>query len=610
MAVLRPSLEDCSQLVTPLNDGERRVAEALDRLDDGWTVYVQPRLGLDVPDFVAVHDRHGVCIIEVKDWAPRRYRSGTSAVIEFSRGDGTWQVTAEKPRYQAYRYRTAIHDQFFALPDDDPDPPQAVRSVVILPKQSTRDAVRLLEAVQVTAKEETVRVLGGDALHDPVALVRGPGCPRPPRQSIARLERHLAESSLMIELREPLRISAGARNIERNTSNARFRRVRGPAGCGKTFGLAARAAKLASQGQRVLVLTFNVTLSHYLRTLVTARCRDYAANPTLVTCTNFHGLCRRVVDDAGLVGITPRAHDHLPPFDQTVARAADVLAAGFDCRYDAVLIDEGQDFTLDWWNLLRRDVLVDGGEMLLVADPTQDVYGKRAWTEEARMLGAGFSGPWTELEGSYRMPADLVQIVNEFAEQFLDGERLVAGVPRDRLEITGPSAVTCRRWRYVGPTGNVGRHVGLAVVDLLDHDPGLSPSDIVFLCETHAEGLQAVRVLEACGHAVHHMFGTDDADRSRRKRRFWPDAPGIKGSTVHSFKGWEARALVIGIRQTAESRRLAYVALTRVKADRLGRPAYVSVVNSDPSLESFGAAFVAPAIDWSPPHAAMRVAVG
>ena len=45
--------------------------------------------------------------------------------------------------------------------------------------------------------------------------------------------------------------------------------------------------------------------------------------------------------------------------------------------------------------------------MLLVADPTQDVYDKRAWTDEEQMLGAGFSGPWTELHGSYRLPSDL-----------------------------------------------------------------------------------------------------------------------------------------------------------------------------------------------------------
>ena len=82
MALLRPSLEDCSQLVSPLNDGERRVLEALARLGDDWTIYVQPRLGLDVPDVVAVHPRHGVCIVEVKGWAYGKYRMGPSARIE------------------------------------------------------------------------------------------------------------------------------------------------------------------------------------------------------------------------------------------------------------------------------------------------------------------------------------------------------------------------------------------------------------------------------------------------------------------------------------------------------------------------------------------------
>lgn len=68
MAVLRPSLEECDRLVTPLDNGERRVAEKHAELDDDWTVYIQPRLALDVPDFVAVHPRLGVCAMEVKDW--------------------------------------------------------------------------------------------------------------------------------------------------------------------------------------------------------------------------------------------------------------------------------------------------------------------------------------------------------------------------------------------------------------------------------------------------------------------------------------------------------------------------------------------------------------
>lgn len=49
MAIMRPPLEECDRLITPLNDGERRVAEKLSELDDEWTVYVQPRLARTSP---------------------------------------------------------------------------------------------------------------------------------------------------------------------------------------------------------------------------------------------------------------------------------------------------------------------------------------------------------------------------------------------------------------------------------------------------------------------------------------------------------------------------------------------------------------------------------
>ena len=133
MATMRPAHHELDLLLTPLNDGEQRVADKLAELDDGWTVYVQPRLAQDVPDFVAVHDRYGVCAIEVKDWSSGSYRQGNNGRIECLNG-GIWQPTTEAPRYQAHRYRQAIFDHFFARPDDPDTPGQVVRAVLVLPK--------------------------------------------------------------------------------------------------------------------------------------------------------------------------------------------------------------------------------------------------------------------------------------------------------------------------------------------------------------------------------------------------------------------------------------------------------------------------------------------
>jgi hypothetical protein len=610
MATLRPPLHELDRLAVGLNVGELRVAHKLAELDDSWTVYVQPRLAQDIPDFVAIHPRHGVCAIEVKDWSVGGYRQADDGSIECMTG-GTWQRTAEQPRYQTFRYRSTIYEHFFALPDDAERPTQVIRASLVLPQWSTAKAERLFEKPAVTPSEQSVRVFGGEVLQGPAeALVRAT-CPPPNSVSMERLCRHLVESDAVREARRPAWLSEGAKNIAGNPSRARLRRVRGPAGCGKSFGLAARAARLANERRDVLVLTYNTTLANYLSTLVSARCRELQANRGLVTCTPFHSFCRRAVEDAEQAGFKIDAHEELDRHEAIVRRACLAYEAGYGQRFDAVLIDEGQDFTLDWWTLLREHVVRPDGEMLLVADPTQDVYGKKAWTDEESMRGAYFNGPWTELKGSYRMPADLVPLTNRFAAAYVDGERLTAEVPTDHADIGGAALATKRNWENLQIASELGTSVGHEVVRLLTTHPDLNPNDVVFLCDQHRAGLDAVRVIEAAGYAVHHIFAVKDDDRARRKSRFWPDAPGVKGCTVHSFKGWETPALVMGIGRYSGSARLAYVAMTRVKISGAGQPAYLSVVNSDLTIASFQSVFTdwtTPAVPlWKAPRAVDRV---
>jgi hypothetical protein len=606
VAIFRPLLQDCNQLNEPMNDGELEVARALEQLDDSWTVYVQPRLSTARPDFVVVHDRAGVCIVEVKDWSCGAYRLSDKGPIEFGRGDGTWTRSDETPRHQAFRYRSIIFDRFFALPDDNARPTQAVRAVVVMPKYTTAQACKLLWRHQVCDDEMGVQVFGGDDLTASIeALVRGTGCPPPHPTSVDRLRRELAQSEAARQHEPSAWLSPGARNIAGNPGNARIRRVRGPAGSGKSFGLAARAAILASQGRTSLVLTFNVTLANYLRTLVSARCREVGADPTLVLCQNFHSFCEGVATDAEAAGLELNRYSALNWPNRMVARAAEAFSAGFERQFDAVLIDEGQDFVLEWWNLLRNNVVAAGGEQLIVADPTQDLYAHQAWTDEERMLGAGFSGSWTDLKGSYRLPNDMVPLANEFSRRYLSGDRLAAEVGSERLPMSGVSGVTVRTWRNIDNIRDLGTSIGQEVVRLLSYHPDLAIDDVVFLCNDHRDGLDAVKVIEAAGHPVHHVFARSDSDKSRRKRRFWPDAPGVKGCTVHSFKGWEAPAIVMGIGRGERSKRMAYVALTRIKGPASGAPALLSVVNGDPQIAEFESMFT----DWGPPQTFMRVGV-
>jgi hypothetical protein len=603
VAVLRPSLSQLDQLVTPLNAGERRVAECLSTLDDRWTVYIQPRLAHDIPDFVAVHPQHGVCVIEVKDWSYGSWRMTPGKALEYVTGDGVWHTSDERPRFQADRYRSAIYNEYFALPTDGHRPTQRVRAAVVLPQYDTARARALLAMAQVHDEELLVPVWGGDQLKRSIeTIVRGKGCAAPHPESLERLHRLLVPSEVT-NARLAVALSPDARNIAANPRGAQRRRVRGPAGGGKSFGLAARAAHLASQRKRVLVVSFNTTLRNYLTHLVRVHCADRGANPVLVTCTTFHGLCKRIVDDAAIAGVSTTPAPGLDWSHAIAKQADDAFRAGYTVEpYDAVLVDEGQDFTLEWWQFLRGRLTHNASEMLLVADPTQHIYEDvTPWTDEAHMEGTGFAGPWTTLQGSYRMPPDLVPIANAFSERYLDGERLY-GEPnrRAQLDLFGESVATVRHWQNELGTPSIGSLVGHEVVRLIATHR-IAYGDLAFVCERHEDGLDAVDVIKAAGIPVNHLFARSSFEKHRRKLRFWPDAPGVKGATIHSFKGWEATALVMGIRHKPESLRLAYVAMTRLRMRSDLKPAYISVVNANPAILGFQSLFE----DWQPPSISM-----
>lgn len=596
---LRPPLDALDQLIAPLTEGELAVARALATLDAGWTVYIKPRIGLDRLDFLALHDLHGICVIEVVDWQLGTTRRNVDGDVELLGDDGTWSATTDEPRFRASRTRSSIFDQFYAQPEHGGSPTAAIRAVVIIPRFTTAGARALFPQRPSDDAESLVYIFGSDTVDISVRdIVVGLGCPVPPAASVSKLRLHIVSSETSGQRIEPTWSSAGVRDLALNPSGLTMRMVRGAAGSGKSFGLTARAAYLAAEGKRVLVLSLNVTLANRLRAMANDRCREIGVNPTLIECANFHSFCTRTVQDAEMAGHQLVAPRGAPWTVGIVAKTEQALEEGFEATYDAVLIDEGQDFTIDWWNLLRERVLVPGGEILVVADPTQDIYDRYAWTSDESLGGAGFGGEWlcsgsleriNELEESHRLPHDLLELTNEFASEHLDGEQLSG-----RASATTGFDGAVRRWIDVERVNGLGRAVGHEVVRLLRESPTLEPGDVAFVCDYHHDGVAAVRVIEAAGIPVHHIFSRDpDAPRRRRKHRFWPDADAVKGCTAHSLKGWEVPALVTGIGVDDRAQRLAYVAMTRVAIRPEGGPSFISVVNADARLRAFGEKFVA-----------------
>ncbi len=77
MAVLIPALGAC---VSRMTSGERRLAERLEqKLDDDYLLWYDVPVGpkQTYPDFVVIHPRRGVLILEAKDWRLETVRKAT-----------------------------------------------------------------------------------------------------------------------------------------------------------------------------------------------------------------------------------------------------------------------------------------------------------------------------------------------------------------------------------------------------------------------------------------------------------------------------------------------------------------------------------------------------
>ena len=111
--------------------------------------------------------------------------------------------------------------------------------------------------------------------------------------------------------REPLKLDAEQRKLITDWPAPGYRRVKGPAGSGKSVVLAARAAIRADTEKTVLILTFNITLWHYLKDLI-VRALHKPAGLRSIIFDHFHQFCKIAALRAGYRRSIRQAHRRFP----------------------------------------------------------------------------------------------------------------------------------------------------------------------------------------------------------------------------------------------------------------------------------------------------------
>lgn len=144
--------------------------------------------------------------------------------------------------------------------------------------------------------------------------------------------------------------------------------INGVAGSGKTMLAQAQAIKFADQGLSTLLVCYNKHLAEWINDSIDETYKDR------ITVKHFHGLCYDWCKRAGI--------PFNPPFENSdefwKETAPENLIDAIDMvekKFDAVIVDEGQDFYPNWWIPLEMiNSEGEAGAMYVFFDPKQNLY--------------------------------------------------------------------------------------------------------------------------------------------------------------------------------------------------------------------------------------------
>lgn len=550
MARVLPEADD-AELATWPSKAERRVYAACRTLPASWLVVrgVRTLVADDrgVPkdgeaDFAIFDPARGLLVVEVKG-GPIRYDGvrdkwfGQGPDGEFFRVDPFLQalkrkkdlgrILTESPEWKAARMGN--------LP---------AGHAVIFPDLDDVAHLRRPEAPpQIVGGRRDVGDLEGwiDRVFEHWAVEQGRSRPFP--AGSADIVERLLAGSFTVQPRLGVRIELESEHrahwtdlqweIMRSWPSRARLAVRGGAGTGKTVLAVRRAQQLVGEGKRVALLCYNSPLADHLR-LENARYRSREGAG--IDTMTFHAFARWWLD------VIARTHgrDHLADARrQKRGRDEDAvlvpLALGWaldDDRppYDAIIVDEGQDFGDEDWNAV--ETLAEGRHLAVLYDPNQAVF-RRAAT---------FPIPESETFDLHRNCRNTGEI-HAAAYAHYQGPRV------DRPPVAGAPV---RRWDAASAEDVAANVAGIVA------DEDVRPEDLVVL------------VLDA--HRKHADYPALESALARRGVPFVRETHGQPGrvlvETAGRFKGLEAAVVVLwanGSLPDEERRRFLYVAESRAR---------------------------------------------
>lgn len=385
------------------------------------------------------------------------------------------------------------------------------------------------------------------------------------------------------------RLSNKQKEIVRNNSNRI--KVKGVAGCGKTQVVANRAVEQQLKtGERVLILTYNISLIQYIRMRINQVPADFS--PNMFEIINYHQF---FLSKANLYS---NKKLELSDFDDAqFFKHCDKEIK----KYRTIIIDEVQDFKVSWLQSITNHFLAKGGSISVFGDGEQNIYDRTldAETQMPSLKGCnGFpGGVWPTMNDRISLRLlnpRIASLSSKFSNIFLSNNTQIS----TQHELFS-NEFHIRYWNYSNvPTADqITQNIRWILSEFQ-----LKTKDVVILGQTinllrdieHKYVLstkektminfETVQQYEQIRKSSSPNFIRKNLDEVRRaaKTHFTTNCDYIKMSTIHSFKGWESNTIILiiqpemavndnyddyKIQQRENTPALIYTALTRARCD-------------------------------------------
>lgn len=529
--------------------GERRVFAALQSLPGDVMVYYEPVIRRRFPDFIVIAPSIGVIVIEVKGIPLKTITHVDRHHIAYTHGGNPQQQPHPSRQARGYMNRLMAacadnpaaadlkHNGHFAfafgqlaiMTSIHREELDASPWAALFPRGATLCAD---EFDAVSAAPAALMASLKAAIYPEIPIT-----PLPPER--IRTLRTIISPSSRIETgslfgdEAPRMVSVDVLDFEQEKVARQLgsghRILYGVPGSGKTIVLIAAARLLAEAGMSVLMLCYNHTLKSYLA-------------KTLQKHTKID------VNTFGFWGRKQGAPAELGDRESFGEGVLSIIESGRgdSGKYDAVLIDEGQDFPASWF---RSAVLAlkepSDGTLIIAYDVSQNLYRSKLPTWSKVGVKVKGRGRTRRFPRNYRNTREIVAAAASFGQQ---DSALDDDIPHT-VALRRENCVRSGEWPSIIQAASLDAQVSrcMAMIrELQDASPPVSARDIMVMCKRNALRDHIAADLEKRGLSA-------------------------TVSTIHGARGLQARSVILvgaDELQDPEERPLMYVALTR-PTDRL-----------------------------------------